>query len=248
MSSQTQQTKENSKIFKSGLDTNRKVLVGGNSFEDLPNKTKLLQELTAKARKAALEEANEIIKKAEIMAKELEHKTSHNIDELKEDAYTRSFEAGYQKGLLEAEEKMQIMLETKMRDFDNLITAFDKARQEILDHEEEQVMEFIQSLAKKILCRDLSYKAETMLELIKESIALLNDKAEVSILINPETAEELNKLKTKLIKDCPGLELLTVTADEQLDINDFILEAGKERLDVRAKARIDEIVDEVLGA
>jgi len=96
-------------------------------------------------------------------------------------------------------------------------------------------------IAEKIIGKELSLNPESMLSMVKQAIAELSYKQEVSLFLPASTASHLNKVKTKILSEFPDLENLIIISDQDLKDGDLIVESKKERLDFRLKAQLEKL-------
>ncbi len=243
--------KARSNIYKDGLkEFNDRILVGGADYADLPSKAQYLREMIDEASEGASQEAQNIVANAQAQADEMIAAAQAQVDSIKEaarkEAYDDGFKAGSDAGLSEATAKADDIFSEMMRGTGEMLMELERARTETLAHEEERVVKFIIMLARKLIQRDLSYNPETFYEMIKQAITKLEHKVEITVYLNPSSAEKLNELKSKLIHEVPGLTTLNIIGEEKLAAGDVILESGQARQDLRIESQIDELIKTLL--
>ncbi len=243
--------KAQSNIIKDGLKQfSDKILVGGSDFSELPSKARYMREMVEQAAEDAEKQAETIMADAEARAAEMiaaaEAKVEAIQAEAREKAYEDGFKAGQEAGINDSTAKADEIFSEMMRGIGEMLQELERLRTETLAREEERTVKFITMLARKLIQRDLSYDPASFYEMIKAAIARLDNKVDVTIYLNPETAHKLNELKTKLMAENPGLITFNIVGEEKLAAGDVILESGQERQDLRIDSQIDELIKTLL--
>ncbi len=243
--------KVQSNIIKNGLKQfTSKVLVGGSDYSDLPSKAKYMRELVEEATEDAEKQAHEIVSEAELKASEMLAAAKAKVESIEAEAYQKAYEAGFQAGseagMTESTAKADEIFSEMMRGIGEMLQELERLRTETLAREEERTVKFLAMLARKLIQRDLSYDPNTFYELIKQAIARLDNKVDVTIHLNPQSAVKLNELKSKLMAENPGLTTFNIVGEEKLAAGDVILESGQERQDLRIDSQVDELIKTLL--
>lgn len=224
-------------IFKGGTKLSSNVItVGGLVDADYGENAKPVLD------RAQLEAA-EIVKEAKFNAEEIIKSANTEVQNIQDKAHQEGYEAGLSTGREEAIQNTNQELKGIMTEAHSVLEAIKKERDECLESEEERVLEFISLLTKKLIFKELSYEPESIIPLIKEAIKTLDNKAEVNILINSQTAGKLNEIKESISTEIPGIESISVSGSDSLAKGDFILESNKERLDLRLESQIEKLLD-----
>jgi|GEM_PF-2699538 len=239
--------KSKSNIYKDGLkEFNDRVLVGGADYSDLPSKAKYLREMIEEANTSAEQEASIIVAKAqedaETIIKRVQAEEADIREEASKEGFDEGYKAGYDAAMQEATAKADEIFSEMMRGTGEMLMELERMRKDVLDHQEERTVQFIINLAHRLIQRDLSYDPAVFYEMVRRAIASLEHKVEVTVYINPRSADKLNELKSKLIQEVPGLATLSIIGDEKLGMADVILESGQARQDLRLNTQIDEII------
>lgn len=245
----------NSNIVKTEAKSlEKKITIGGVDFDKLPSKAEMVRLLVEEATESAHSLAKGLLEDTQQKIAEVEKAALEEAERMKHEAYEQAYQEGYEQGFdegfgegyQEATEKVDEIYSAMMAEIGNILFEIEKERTDCLDAEEDRVKSFITKLAFKLIKRDLSYDPETFLELIKQSVASLEKKAEVKISLHPESAEKFEQIKDKVISSCPGLKNFSIEADASLDAGSFVLESNKERLDLRLDSQLDRVLDKIL--
>ena len=240
MNNSLQKTKS---LFKSGStkNPNEKIVIGGADLSDLPSKELLIDQKIEEAKEKATEESQKIIKRAEQEATRIIETANSQKDSVLESAKKEGFTQGHAEGLQAAEEESADLLKAGAE----VLEAIEKERLECVEDETQRIYRVICLIAKKLIKEDLKIKEEVSLEFINQALKKLEYKSEVNIIINPILAQKINSLKSEIKDSCPGLEKLSISANESMEPGDLVLESNKERLDFRLDSQLEELIKEI---
>ncbi len=241
----------NSNIVKTEAKSlEKKITIGGVDLGRLPSKAEMVRLLVEEATESAHFVAKNLLEDTQKKIIEVEKSAIEESERIKQEAYQAGYEQGFDEGFIEghqeATEKVDEVYSAMMAEIGSILFEIEKERTECLDAEEDRVKTFITKLAFKLIKRDLSYDPETFLELIKQSVASLEKKAEVNIRLHPESAAKFEEIKEKVVSSCPGLQTFSIEADASMDAGSFVLESNKESLDLRLDSQLDRVLDSIL--
>lgn len=231
------------KIFSNQLEpVSNKMIIGGldqEEFLNLPTKDQILQDRMKEAEIEAQRKFNSVVEAAEEKAEAIIAKAQAEEETIRTNAYNE----GYAKGETDAKQEVEDQYRDILAKAAQIISSIEREKQEALDEEEDDVLDFIFLIAKKVIAKDLSFEKNAMLELVKQSIRSLNFKQEILLTMPVDSARALQEYKDILHQEFPDLEMLTITADHELKPGDLIVESKKERLDVRLESQIETLVN-----
>ncbi|NQY80856.1 MAG: hypothetical protein HRT47_11135 [Candidatus Caenarcaniphilales bacterium] len=233
------------KIFSNQLEpVSNKMIIGGldqEEFLNLPTKDQILQDRMKEAEIEAQRHFNSVIEEAEAKAEAILAKAQAEEESIRTNAYNE----GYAKGEADARQAVEDQYHNVLGEAAQIISSIEREKQEALDEEEEDVLDFIFLIAKKVIVKELSFDKSDMLELVKKSIRSLNFKQEILLTMPVDAARALQEYKDILHQEFPDLEMLTITADHELNPGDLIVESKKERLDVRLDSQIETLANDL---
>ena len=85
-----------------------------------------------------------------------------------------------------------------------------------------------------------------MYNITLEAIKQLNDKENITIIVNPLLVENINNLASQFKEEIPKLGTIKITEDSSLSADGVIVETPKTRLDSRISVQIAEIAEKML--
>ncbi|MEY3369601.1 MAG: flagellar assembly protein [Cyanobacteriota bacterium] len=217
---------------------NTKIIIGGADLGSLDNKQAVLEQRIEEAKQRAFEEAHLIIKEAESKAKQIIKFALDKQNEIENQGYQKGFDKGFEEGTKEANNQLsETLIEAS-----KILNSIEKERKEALEDEEERVFKIILELARKLFKKDFQYYPDISKEFIRSAISRLEHKSTVNLIINSSIAHKINEIKNLIVAETPGLENITITASEQVNPGDMIVESNKERLDYRLDSILDELI------
>ncbi len=217
---------------------NTKIIIGGADLGSLDNKQAVLEQRIEEAKQRAFEEAHLIIKEAESKAKQIIKLALDKQNEIENQGYQKGFDKGFEEGTKEANNQLsETLIEAS-----KILNSIEKERKEALEDEEERVFKIILELARKLFKKDFQYYPDISKEFIRSAISRLEHKSTVNLIINSSIAHKINEIKNLIVAETPGLENITITASEQVNPGDMIVESNKERLDYRLDSILDELI------
>lgn len=235
-----------SNVIKKAVNSSaQNILIGGLAESDLPTRENIIRPIIQEAQDEANKIAEDIINTAKSEALKITETTNNELETIKTNAYNEGEQNGFNKGYNDGLEKANEEFKDSLIKIAEILSSIERERKECLEDEEDRVLNFILLLAKKIIHKDLNQEQNDMLPLIQNAISKLETKAKINIMINSQIANKLNEFIPELINSNPGIENLTVTANDNLNTGDFILESNKESLDLRLESQIDKIMHEL---
>lgn len=231
---------KNKNVFKSGLSKrpSDKILIGGADLSDIPSKENLIEKKINEAKEKVLAESQALLEEAMQKAAQIIEEAENKRDDILESSREEGFKQGHKDGLELAKQEVQDLLNTSKQ----ILESVEKERIECIEDETNRIYKVICLIAKKIIKQDLTLNQEISLNFISQALKQLEYKSEVNVFINPVLAKKINSLKAEIMDSCPGLERISITASENLEPGDLILESNKERLDFRLESQLNELL------
>lgn len=161
-------------------------------------------------------------------------------EELRQENYDRAFEEGYaagkQQGLEEMSRRTQVV--------ENFLTAlarpFDDQNQELADY----LAHLSGRIAKALVRRELRTKPETLMALVRDTVAALNaNEHEITIHLNPNNAQVIREL----INHDGQEQRWRIIDDPMISLNNCKVSCRDSIIDADLDARISMIITQFLG-
>lgn len=178
-------------------------------------------------------EAERIIQNARARA-EQEYET------IKNQAYEEGFKKGEQDGLY----KFQNDASDALKSLDTLASSSFDMKKNIIDSASQDIVDLVITIADKVCHQKFDNKV--LYRITLDAIKQLNDKESITIIVNPELVENVNRLATSFRGEFPTLQNLRIVEDNSLSSDGVIVETPDIRLDSRVSSQIAEIAHKML--
>ena len=167
-------------------------------------------------------------------------KAQQEYDTIKEQAYKEGFEKGEKDGLTKFEQDAKDglnSLETLAK------SAFD-TKKNIIDSATLDIVDLVSVIADKVCHQKFDNKV--LKRIVTDAIKELNDKENITIIVNPQLVDNLNKLVPEFKKEFSKLQSIKILEDSSLSSDGVIVETLNSRLDARISSQIAEITQKML--
>ncbi len=220
---QTNVTRQQAKVQKIIAETDAKAQ---QIIQNAENKSQVVVQ-------AANTEAETIIENAKKKA-EKEYET------IKQQAYEEGFKKGEQDGLY----KFQKDASEGLKSLDILVSSTYELKKNIIDSASRDIVDLVIAIADKVCHRQ--FDEQVLFDITLDAIKLLNDKENITIIVNPALIDNINNLASKFREEIPKLETLKILEDTSLSSDGVIVETPNTRLDSRISVQIAEIAEKML--
>ena len=177
---------------------------------------------------------------AERIIQDARNRAQQEYDTIKNQAYDEGFKKGEQDGLY----KFQNDAVEALRSLDTLSSSSFDMKKNIIDSASQDIVDLVVVIADKV-CHQ-KFNNQVLYRITLDAIKQLNDKENITIIVNPELVENINKLKPSFRNEFPTLKSLRVVEDNSLSSDGVIIETPDIRLDSRVSSQIAEIAHKML--
>lgn len=139
--------------------------------------------------------------------------SSNVLDDIEKDAYERGFDVGEKAGFAMGEEKAKILIEKLA----SIIKELTMLKENTIKELEQQIIEAVVSIARKIILGELSTNPKQIVAMTKEALMKLERIGQITIKINPFLYEIFMKNKP---------EILTIHSDVVFDVDPAVSQYG----------------------
>jgi len=219
-------------------------------IEKAKEEAKALVENTKKEiNKEALDEKEKILNDAKKEAVDLLNNSKEELENLRIQTTKSAYDDGYKDGMA----KIQEELEEKIKDFDNFLGIQNEAKEKILKSASKDILDIIGEISKKILLREVN--SETLDKIIQKTIAMLEKKENINIILSTKYASLLLELQNKALnngkeelklQDFKQYQNFNVIYNDKFAPDTIIIETPKERFDASISSQLDIILRNIL--
>ena len=182
---------------------------------------------------AANTEADTIIENAR-------RKGESEYEAIKNEAYQEGFKKGEQDGLY----KFQNDAVEALKSLDTLCASQYELKKNIIDSATRDIVELVAAIADKVCHK--AFNIQILHRITVDAIKQLHDKENITIIVNPKLADNINKLVPEFRKEIPKLQTLKILEDNSLSPDGVIVETPDTRMDSRVSVQIAEIAEKML--
>ncbi len=208
---------------------------------------KIIEETDAKAQKiieTADSKSQIIIQTANTEAariiEEARKKGEKEYEKVKNQAYEEGFVKGQEDGL----EKFKSDSIESLKALDTLSSSSFDIKKNIIDSATLDIVELVSAIADKV-CH-IKFDEEILHKITIDAIKQLNDKENITIIVNPELVNIIHKLSENFKEEIPKLQSIKILEDNSVSNDGVIVETLNTRLDSRVSAQIAEIAQNML--
>ncbi len=207
----------------------------------------ILEETDAKAQQIidAAENKSQVViqaanTEAETIIQNARKKGQQEYEAIKQEAYNEGFQKGEQDGLY----KFQNDASKGLKSLDTLASSSFEIKKNIIESATRDIVDLVIAIADKV-CHQ-KFDNEVLHNITLDAIKQLNDKENITIIINPELTENINELIPEFKNEIPKLQTLKILEDSSLSADGVIVETPDTRLDSRISSQIAEIAQQML--
>lgn len=177
---------------------------------------------------------------AETIIQNAKKRAEQEYEQIKQQAYEEGFKKGEQDGLY----KFQNDAAEGLKSLDTLASSSYELKKNIIDSASRDIVELVSAIADKV-CHQ-KFDDEVLYKITVDAIKQLNDKENISIIVNPLLVDRINALSPDFRAEFPKLDTLKILEDISLSADGVIVETPDTRLDSRVSVQIAEIAEKFL--
>lgn len=177
---------------------------------------------------------------AEAIIENAKKKAEKEYETIKKQAYEEGFKKGEQDGLY----KFQNDASEGLKSLDTLAASSFELKKNIIDSASRDIVDLVIAIADKV-CHQ-KFNEKVLYKITLDAIKKLNDKENITIIVNPVLIDNINNLTSKFREEIPKLQSLKILEDNSLSADGVIVETLSTRLDSRVSVQIAEIAEKML--
>ena len=208
------------------------------AFEEIKRKT----DQAAIIKTEAETKAQEIIREAEAKAREIiaqgEVEKQKTVGTAYKEGFDKGSEDGYKEGQMEVNrliERLHIILEKTL----------DK-RQEILDETEQQIVELVLLIARKVVKVISETQRNVVMQNILQSLRRVKGRGDVTIRVNLADVQLTSEHTKDFMEAVESIKNITVAEDSSVEKGGCIVETDFGAIDARISSQLNELEQKIL--
>jgi flagellar assembly protein FliH len=164
---------------------------------------------------------------------------------LNEQAYQRGFADGKKKGMIDADNSWQTLVEKKVEplliSLQKVLLQLNNLRKETYREIEKEVVELALAIAKQVICQEISIDRDIVVCVAREALAKVEDPASVKIKLSPSDLRFVKKTRSQLSNFIQNIENVTFEAAENIQSGGCIVETDLGEIDARIEKQLQTV-------
>lgn len=208
------------------------------AFAQVKHQTDKAQIIKNDAEKAAAD----IVKKAQEEAQEILEKAHVEEQGIRENAKKEGFEQGHEEGYQKGNEEAQRLIDR----LHNVIDAVQNKRQEILDSTEQQIVELVLLMTRKVVKIMSDNQKSVVMANVVQALKKVRGRGEVTLRVNLEDVKLTTDHIKDFIREVENIKSITVVEDSSVERGGCIVETDFGAIDARISSQLSELETKVL--
>lgn len=187
-------------------------------------------------------EANQIIKDAEKKALDIIQESEAKRDEKEAEAYKEGLAKGSEEGFKQGNQEAQRLI-------DRLHVMIDKTmekRQEILDETEQQIVELVLLMTRKVVKVISENQRNVVMNNIIQALRKVKGRGDVTLRVNLADVELTTEHTKEFIQAVENIKNISVVEDSTVDRGGCVIETDFGAIDARISSQLTELEQRIL--
>jgi flagellar assembly protein FliH len=163
--------------------------------------------------------------------------TQDRIARIEEEAYENGFSQGEKDGFEIGEQKGAKLVER----LEALLMELQQLPKHIIQQSEKELVDIVFKIAAKVVHQQMKDENNTIATTILDAIYLAAEKKEITLRVNPEDYELVEKLRPEIFSSIRELKTMTVTSDVSVTRGGCLLETARGNIDASIETQLKKI-------
>jgi len=159
----------------------------------------------------------------------------------------KAFEEGFDKGKQAGVESEAKKIETILSDFRQALLDLEKVKKKNYLNAEKETVNLSLSIARKIVCHEVSINKEVVLNVIKQAFKKVVDHEKIKIKISPSDFKFIEQSEFKISKIIDNIDKVAFEEDKNISDGGCIIETNLGDIDARIEEQL-QVVEEAFKA
>lgn len=172
-------------------------------------------------------------------------KVSISTAQLYEQAYQRGFADGKKKGITDAESTWHVLAEKKIEPLliglQEVLLQLNNIRRETYRKIEKEVVELALTIARQVICREITINREIVVCVAREALAKIEDPGRIKIKMSPSDLQFINESQSQLFSMVEDFDNVTLEATESIQSGGCIIETDLGEIDARIEKQLQAV-------
>ena len=208
---------------------------------------KIIEETDAKAQKiidGAENKSQVIVQTANTEASRIIEDARKRAEQEYESIKQQAYQEGFAKGEQDGFDKFQKDTTEVLKSLETLASSSFDLKKNIIDSATLDIVELVSAIADKV-CHQ-AFDKNVLKQITVDAIKELNDKENITIIVNPKLVDNINSLSNTFREEFPKIQSIKILEDNSVSPDGVIVETLSTRLDSRISTQISEIAQKML--
>lgn len=187
-------------------------------------------------------EANEIIAKAKAEADEIIAKAKAEEQQVFDKAQKDGFEKGREEGFQEGNQEALRLIDRMHK----MIEAIQGKRQEILDNTEQQIVDLVILMTRKVVKILADNQKSVIMSNVVQSLKKVKGRGDVTLRVNLQDVKLTSEHTQDFIKEVENIQNISVVEDSSVERGGCIVETDFGAIDARISSQLGELESKIL--
>jgi flagellar assembly protein FliH len=151
-------------------------------------------------------------------------------------------------GQRESERKMLTTVNQGLQSLEGVLDEISRFRRELFKEAEEEVIEFVRLLAKKVISKELSLAPELLKAMVEQSFNAIEKEKKINVLVNPSDLAIFSTAKEDFLKKLEGVSEMRIASDSRIQQGTAFIKTEALQVEVSVESMIDQMMREVVQA
>jgi Flagellar biosynthesis/type III secretory pathway protein len=186
--------------------------------------------------------AADIVKKAQEEAQQILEKAHSDDQGIRDTAKKEGYEEGHEEGFQKGNEEATRLIER----LHTIIEAVQGKRQEILDSTEQQIVELVLLMTRKVVKIMSDNQKSVVMANVVQALKKVKGRGEVTLRVNLEDVKLTTDHIKDFIREVENIKNITVLEDSSVEKGGCIVETDFGAIDARISSQLSELETKIL--
>jgi flagellar assembly protein FliH len=168
------------------------------------------------------------------------------IEQERQKAKEEGFKAGLLQGKEEGMEEMRLQYQDILEEAKQVLEQAYEEKQAIIQEAEPYIVELCTEIAKKVIKQELQSNPDAILSIIKQSLALSNERESIAISVSPADFSFVQNKRQQLLEMVEGQTEIKILPDHSVSEGGCIIRTSYGSIDARINVQLNEIQQALL--
>ena len=163
--------------------------------------------------------------------------TRDRIEVLEEEAYEKGFAQGEKDGFEIGEKKAA----KKAERLEAVLNQIQQLKQNLIKQTEKELLDMVFKIAEKVVHTQINYGTNAITDTIIHAIRIAAEKSRITLRVNPEDYEFVERLRPEIFSQFKELKTMTVNSDASVTRGGCLLETARGNVDASIETQLEKL-------